>query len=359
MALLVSWLLLGSFFFYYGLGSDTRSRIVYLQILPKTSTKKVGEILEDVGVIRDRFAFYSYVAFLRLLPDQIVDRKRVSIQAGTYAIWPDEQLWDVMDKLEKGRTSVHKLIVPEGSNVMDIAMSLERHGYDPKQFLRALRDRRPFYEFESYIGYVKGKKYQLEGFLVPATYPLSFPRTPSSETQLVDDMLKKFQVEYWEGLHLKEYLYSSSNNNNFDLNELITIASLVQGEGKIIAEYPRIAGVILNRLRQAGKYRYLSIDAANLYPFRVRGEFITAMRSREKNSDDPYNTYKRAGLPPGPIGNPEIQAVQSALSPEEHNFLFYVLRCDSSGLHSFGSTLAEHDRLVRQNQPCPPAAASQ
>lgn len=126
-----------------------------------------------------------------------------------------------------------------------------------------------------------------------------------------------------------------------DLHQAAVVASLVQREGQVTDEFPKIAGVIYNRLRRAMP---LQIDASVVYAWRLKGEELKRVLYRHLELDSPYNTYRNVGLPPHPICVPSKEAWEAALNPEHHDYLYYV--ASEGGRHTFSRTEAEHAKAV-------------
>ena len=125
----------------------------------------------------------------------------------------------------------------------------------------------------------------------------------------------------------------------------MTLASLVEKEGKLADERPRIAAVFENRLRIGMK---LDCDPTTIYAALLDGRYRGVIHRSDLDSDNPYNTYRHAGLPPGPIANPGLAAVRAADAPERSDALYFVARPDGSGAHEFSSTIAAHESAVEK-----------
>lgn len=121
--------------------------------------------------------------------------------------------------------------------------------------------------------------------------------------------------------------------------EAITLASVVYEESKIVDEMPTIAGVYLNRLRIG-----MPLQADPTVKFAVGDPTLRRILFKHLEVDSPYNTYKYAGLPPGPIAMPSVAAIESVLNPQKHNYLYFCANADFSGRHAFARTLSEHNR---------------
>jgi UPF0755 protein len=214
------------------------------------------------------------------------------------------------------------LVVPEGKNMFDIAAAVESLGlFKAGDFLQAARN-------PAMIRDLDPKAPTLEGYLFPDTYKLSRHTTPEKLCKL---MISKFR-QAWSELHA-----------NGDVHETVTLASLVEKEGKLAEERPRIAAVFANRLRIGMK---LDCDPTTIYAALLENKYRGTIYRSDLDRDHAYNTYRTAGLPPGPIANPGVASIRAALSPAQTDALYFVARADGSGAHEFSSSIAAHEVAV-------------
>jgi UPF0755 protein len=165
----------------------------------------------------------------------------------------------------------------------------------------------------------------LEGYLFPDTYKLSRHTTPEGLCRV---MIAKFREE-WANRKRKE-----------DVHRTVTLASLVEKESKLEEERPKIAAVFENRLRIGMK---LDCDSTTIYAALLDGRYSGVIHRSDLASDHPYNTYRHAGLPPGPIANPSLASIRAVDAPAHTDALYFVLRPGSSGAHEFSSNVAAHE----------------
>jgi UPF0755 protein len=144
-------------------------------------------------------------------------------------------------------------------------------------------------------------------------------------------MTDKFRAE-WRALHA-----------GAGVHRTVTMASLVEKESKLSTDRPMIAAVFENRLRAGMK---LDCDPTTMYAAMLENRYRGTIYRSDLESDSPYNTYRHAGLPPGPIANPGQASIRAALNPADSAALYFVLRPDGSGGHQFSNTLAEHTAAV-------------
>jgi UPF0755 protein len=134
--------------------------------------------------------------------------------------------------------------------------------------------------------------------------------------------------EVWRGL-----------NSTANIHDTITLASMVEKEGKLPEERPMIAAVFANRLRIGMK---LDCDPTTIYAAMLAGRYRGTIYRSDLDSDQPYNTYRHTGLPPGPIANPGLASIEAALHPAPSDAIYFVLRPDGSNGHEFTNNLAAH-----------------
>lgn len=246
-----------------------------------------------------------------------------SIRPGTYGFRKGTGWKAVLDDLRDGRVLTVRLVIPEGWDVRRIAPRLARlTGVDPDSILRILTDT----AMPARYG-VPGPT--LEGYLYPATYtlPMDAPLGTVLEI-LTGEYRKRWTPER----------RSRADSLGMSEREVVTLASIVEKEAKIRDEMPTIAAVYHNRLRIGYP---LQADPTVQYAL---GEHQSRLLYAHIDSvaDHPYNTYRRRGLPPGPIASPSEAALHATLYPAEVPYLYFVARPDGS--HIFSRTLVEHNR---------------
>ncbi len=277
----------------------------------------IAETLQREGIIRHPRLF------LLLVRLQGSDRR---IKAGEYRLSASHSPREILHTLVQGRVATHAVTIPEGYTCRQIAELLARRGLaEPEEFLRITADPQT------------AKRYGirapgLEGFLYPDTYHISRGLAPEN---LVDILVRRF----WEMVRPLEAAIQASG---MSLEEVVTLASIVEKETGLAAERPLIASVFLNRLRRSMR---LESDPTVIYGIQ---DFDGNLTREHLRRPTPYNTYVIAGLPPGPIANPGLDAIRAVLFPARTDYLFFVSRNDGS--HQFSKTLAEHNRAVNRFQ---------
>jgi len=303
-------LLAGGFLVYRALSPyQGFSGEVFVDIPRGTTTDGIAELLANAGVVRSRYDF---------LLARLTERGR-RLQAGEYRFNHAATPIEVFDRVARGDVFAFELVVPEGKNMFDIAAAAEQLGVFPAaEFLKAARD-------PAMIRDLDPQAPTLEGYLFPDTYKVGRHTTPE---RLCRIMTGKFR-EVWHSLR-----------TDADVHRTVTLASLVEKEGKLAAERPEIAAVFRNRLRIGMK---LDCDPTTIYAALLAGRYTGVIHRSDLDSDAPYNTYRHTGLPPGPIANPGHASIEAALHPSESDALYFVLKPDGSGGHQFSNNIAAHD----------------
>ncbi len=298
---------------------------VLFRVGPGSTAGVIANRLEAARVIEDRRVFLHAV------------RRQdagAHLQAGLYrfdgALSPN----DVVARMVAGEVARHWVTLPEGLDIRDSAERLARAGLgDAGRLEDAFRD--PVRARET-IGDLDPDAEDLEGYLFPSTYDIRPGTRPAEIARL---LVGRFR-EHWEGKRTER-----GAALGMTLREIATLASIIEKETGAPAERPRIAGVFRNRLDRGMR---LQTDPTVLFAMRAAGDFGNNIRRRDLAIASPYNTYRTAGLPPGPISSFGLAALDAALYPEATDFLYFVSRND--GTHHFSRTLREHNRAVQRFQ---------
>ncbi|MGH7571652.1 MAG: endolytic transglycosylase MltG [Gemmatimonadota bacterium] len=281
-----------------------------------TTVREVGRRLEERGVIRSALLFELWV---RLRGDA------GRIQAGTYRLPGDRSLPDVVDMLVEGETVLVEVTVPEGLRLEQVAGIVARSlGADSAAFVAAATD--PI--LSDSLGVSAPT---LEGYLFPETYWVDASTTAREMARLMAD---QFQVVFDTAWRAR------AESLGFTVDQIVTLASIVEEEARVPEERKTIAGVFWNRL---GMGMPLEADPTVQYALGGHRERVLY---RDLEVDSPYNTYRYAGLPPGPIASPGRSALEATLYPDSVPYLFFVATGEG-GRHAFSETLAEHEAKRR------------
>jgi UPF0755 protein len=248
-----------------------------------------------------------------------------NLRAGEYQLDSSLSVADIADKLVRGDVVRHELTFPEGRNIAEAAVLAAGRGIDAAAFLGAAAD-------PALVRDLDPLAQDLEGYLFPDTYDL--PQTGPTAALLVARMVGRFRDVIGPELPRIE-------KSGRSVREVVILASLVEMETARPEERPRIAAVFLNRLE---KGMLLQTDPTIIYALKRKGTWDGNLRKRDLEMESPFNTYRVAGLPPGPISSPGREALQAVLDPAPVKDLYFVSRNDGS--HQFSETLADHNRAV-------------
>jgi UPF0755 protein len=292
------------------------SQGVFVDVPRGASRRAVARLLANQGVVRSRWVFEALSRW----------RSRSTLQAGEYFFDHPVTSPQVFDIIANGRVYVRELVIPEGFSMFDIADLVQREDFTSRDnFLAAARNPALIRDL------IPGAP-SLEGFLFPATY--EFPRHPTGE-QMVAAMVAHFRREWGEiSAH-------RPNLSGLALEQVVTLASLVERETPKAEERPVVAGVFINRLHRRVP---LQCDPTVVYALELAGNYKGSLDAASLPFDSPYNTYRHTGLPPGPIANPGSASLKAALDPPETDYLYFV--ANTEGGHFFSRTLAEHNDNV-------------
>ncbi len=298
-----------------------------------SSTTGIGQILEDKGVIRDARVFKYYVKF----------KNEAGFMAGDYKMKPSMTLPEIITSLKTGKVMqdvVMKITIPEGKQLKQIAgIIAEKTQQDEeevfkqlndKEFIKKMMEKYPDVLTEEILK--ENVKYPLEGYLFPATYPF-YSEKPTIE-EIVTVMLTKTKKVLGD-------FRGQMEEKEMSTHELMTMASLIEEEATEKADRDKIASVFYNRLEDG---MMLQTDPTVLY---AHGEHKERVYYKDLEIDDPYNTYKIKGLPPGPIANPGVMSIEAALAPADTDDLYFL--ATSTGDVLFSKTLDEHNRKVNEH----------
>lgn len=280
-----------------------------LMLRPGSSTRAIAAELERAGVVRSSRAFLI-----------LHYARRRTLKAGEYRFDHADHALAVYDRLARGDVFFRSVTLPEGFNIFDIAAAIEAAGLGSRQdFLAVARD-------PALVRDLDPQAPSLEGYLFPDTYRLT--RTQSVR-DIAATMVRRFRQEV-QRLGLTA-----------DVHRVVTLASVIEKETAVAEERPLVSGVYHNRLR-AGIA--LMADPSVVYAALLAGRYDGVINQSDLQLDSPYNTYRYAGLPPGPIANPGGASLQAAMNPAATDYLYFV--SDNQGRHRFARTLEEHARNV-------------
>lgn len=292
-------------------------RETFVEIAPGTSSRQVARELESQGIVRSRYAFDLWRLWARFSSGG-------TLKAGEYRFDHPAPVAEVYDRMVRGDVFAITVTIPEGSNIFDIAARVEAARLGSKEAfeLAALHEGKLVADLDP-------DAVSLEGYLFPDTY--QFGRRATAE-EMVAIMVKRFRVA------------AASLGLRGDVHRVVTLASLIERETPIEKERPLVASVFANRL---ARDMPLETDPSVIYAALLAGRYRGTIYQSDLNADSPYNTYKYAGLPPGPICNPGLSSLSAARNPAKTDYLYFVAASADPSSHSrFAATLEEHQKNV-------------
>ncbi len=291
-------------------------REVALTIPGGVTGQEAGRILTDAGLVEHELFFRLAIR---------LDKQGGTIKHGDYVLSMGLSPTQLLRALYAGpnrpldSTGVPddlRVTMPEGLSIPQMASRMA----SPGAFNVAARD-------PALVSRLGIAAESLEGFLMPNTY---FFAAKPAEREVVERMLEQFQREF-EAL--------APNESPGDMLRIVTIASLIEEEARIDGERPLVSAVIHNRIEMG-----MRLDMDSTLQFAL-GKYGQRLLDADKEVDSPYNTYRVAGLPPGPICSPGNESLRAAMHPADVDFLYFVSNADGK-THTFSNTLSEHNAAV-------------
>ncbi len=277
---------------------------------------RINQRLFEEGLIPDKRLFHYYAKYRKVM---------TRFKAGQFTVSSGSNMIQVVETLVHGQPNLASITVPEGKNMYEIARLLDAAGItSERDFLAAVEE-------PELIGMLDVEASSLEGYLYPETYRFA-PKTPARV--VAKSMIDLFKAKT-KGVNFTHPFLNK--------HQVIVLASVVEKETGAKIERPTIAGVFTNRLR---KRMRLQSDPTTVYG--IWGRYRGNIRKADLLEFTPYNTYKIPALPKGPISNPSIDAIRAVLTPETHDYLYFVSKND--GTHIFSKTYENHELAVDEYQ---------
>lgn len=280
--------------------------------------------MKEAGALRSAFLFKTYA---------VLTGNRSKIKAGEYEFLPSDNMPAILGKLVRGDVIKYRIVIPEGSEIRDMAAIIEREGLGSAQeFMRLANDR----EFLKQEGF----DYKTaEGLLFPDTY--HFIRG-IGEKKMIQAMLARFREKVTISLDKKYDIQGLKLSGYY----VLKLASLIEKESKLDDERAKVSSVFVNRLKSQEAYEKKMESCATVrYALNKK---TGALTYRDLRADSPYNTYIYIGLPPSPICSPGVKSIEAALNPSETKYRYFVVR--DEGEHTFSETLEQHNAAKNINR---------
>ncbi|MBC8183365.1 endolytic transglycosylase MltG [candidate division KSB1 bacterium] len=294
---------------------DFTKEPIEVKIKPGFSLRIIADTLESKGLIKNKEDF--------ILANKLF-RNVNRLKAGRYNIKKGLSVYDVMNIIVEGKTSNIKVVIQEGLISTQIASILAKKvEIDSTKFNKLLSD-------TSIINQFKLRSNSLEGYLFPNTY---FFHWGITEKEIIKILLKEFNRNFSDSLK------AIATDKGWKVGQILTLASIIEGEALIDSERAVISSVYHNRLQ---KGMLLQADPTIQY---IIPDGPRRLLNKDLAIDSPYNTYIYPGLPPGPVNNPGKISIVAAISPVKTDYLYFVAKGDGS--HIFSKTLSQHLRAKK------------
>ncbi len=287
-------------------------------IKPGTSLSMISNMLVEENIISNKSSFILAAKLMR---------KEKKIPIGSFTLKNANTNFGIINQLVNGKQEIKEIKILEGWNVFQISKELNKKlGFDVDDLI-TLSNNKIFLTKNNI------KANSLEGYLFPDTYKVFEGDTPSS----VYSILIRKHNNFW----IEKYI-ERAEQLNFTKHEIITLASIIEGEAIHDDERAKISGVYHNRLKLNMK---LQADPTIQY---IIKDGPRRLLNKDLRIKSPYNTYLNTGLPPGPINSPSKSSLIAALYPEDNDFIFFVARGD--GYHTFTTNEREHNKAKKHLQ---------
>lgn len=324
----VAVILAGVFIFIGSMGKaldESSTSAVSITVASGMGTAQIAESLEEQSVIdsADKFRLWSRLKGF--------DSK---YKAGTYSLSPSMDYEAIAEILVGGKVDTVSFTIPEGYTIYQTAKSLSEQGLGEEKKFTEILEGKYFDEKYTFLKDAQDNKNHLEGYVFPNTYTVD---KSMSEEQIIDVMLNQFDKDLYA-------MYTSAKESGneyaarYSLNEILTIASIIERECGVDNERPMVASVIYNRLNSD-----MALQMCSTVQY-VLGKQKAVLSIADTQIESPYNTYLNAGLPPGPICSPGKASFEAALNPDDTDYLYFVLSEKLDGTSNFSK---DYDKFLK------------
>ena len=297
-----------------------------ITIEPGASSSAIVAQLYNEGVIEHEWPMRIW---LRIFPNG------KSFKAGDYEFKSPISPLEIINQLARGTVATRHFTIPEGFNQFDVARML--HGLrlnepapDKPEDLLVL------FKNKSLIEDLDPQATSLEGYLFPDTYDYT---VSAKRAQLVEIMVKRFHEVYTPEMQAR------AEEMKMSTRQAVTMASLIEKEAKLDSERELISSVFHRRLKLGVQ---LACDPTVIYAAILAGNYRGKIYKSDLDRNSPYNTYKRIGLPPGPIASPGKRSLQAAINPAQTDYMYFVVDVQKNdGSHKFSASSADHEKAVK------------
>ncbi len=286
---------------------------IWVNIPPDAPVEAISDSLVAHGVIKSSQALQRLVR---------MERAHLDLKPGLYDFQLGSPIGEVLVRLRRGTEPVKRVVLPRGMWLTEVAAWIEREmGVDQEAFLAAAGS-------PALLSRLGARGQSAEGYVYPSVYYL---REGASADEILDQVTDTFEA------HWNSAWDHRSDSLDLTRDEVVTLASIIEGEGPAEEDLLDISSVYHNRLNRGMR---LQADPTVVFALGRRRRLL----NRDYTTDSPFNTYHIAGLPPSPIGNPSTASIEAALYPDSTDFLYFVAQPD--GRHRFSATYEEHMRAI-------------
>lgn len=298
---------------------------IVVEIPMNSGTSEIADILEEEGIIDSKY-FFRFFSRVKGADGTYV--------AGSHVLSPDMSYENIVYELQQGAVDTREsvdVVFYEGTTLINAAQKLEENGVcGAEEFLREFNTGSFGFDFEKLVKISSMKFYKMEGYLFPDTYTFYVNEEPKI---VVKKLYRNFETK------ITPDIYGRMSDLDMELEEVLTLASIVQAEASSVYDMKRVASVFHNRLNNPDEYPLLQSDPTRKYVEDVIKPNIDIPSSAMFEA---YNTYEGAGLPPGPICNPGLDAINAVLYPADTDYYFFCANVDTGEVY-YAMTNDEHE----------------
>ncbi len=308
---------------FVGIGKSSIEVVV--EIPMNSGTADIADILADEGIIDSTYFFRFYSR---------VKGSDGTFVAGSHVLSPDMSYENIVHELQQGAVDTRESVditFPEGIDLLDAAQKLEENNVcSASDFIREFNNSSFGFDFEKLVKISSMKFYKMEGYLFPDTYTFYVEEDPKI-------VCKKIYRNFETRITLD--IYARMDDLGLEFEEMLTMASMVQAEASSVYDMKRVASVFRNRLADPDNYPLLQSDPTRKY---VEEVIKPNIEFPSKEMFKAYNTYEGAGLPPGPICNPGLDAINAVLYPADTDYYYFCANVDTGEVY-YARTNEEHE----------------
>lgn len=308
---------------FVGIGKPSVEVVV--EIPMNSGTADIADILANEGIIDSAYFFRFYSR---------IKGSDGTFVAGSHVLTPDMSYENIVHELQQGavdtRVSVD-ITFPEGIDLLDAAQKLEENNVcSASDFIREFNNSSFGFDFEKLVKVSAMKFYKMEGYLFPDTYTFYVEEDPKIVCKKI---YRNFETR------ITPDIYARMDDLGLEFEEMLTMASMVQAEASLVYDMKRVASVFRNRLADPDNYPLLQSDPTRKY---VEEVIEPNIEFPSKEMFKAYNTYEGAGLPPGPICNPGLDAINAVLYPADTDYYYFCANVDTGEVY-YARTNEEHE----------------